>query len=221
MNLIAPTSGLFFWITSLLALASLIYIFRIAPWRSLSTVPVRQHMWFGVIVGLGLYGALVQLQVFNLFRLHPLLMAACTAIFGARLAIIAGAGALLISHLFSVLPWQNLGFNFLVSVLVPVLIARAVFIFIARSKIQNLFLYTLGGGFAGGILSWAGASLVALLLLSASQMVLMSDVWENAYVFLLLTFPEGFCNGAIVSTMAVLSPHLVKTYDDDFYLDGK
>jgi len=90
MNLIAPTSGLFFWITSLLALASLIYIFRIAPWRSLSTVPVRQHMWFGVIVGLGLYGALVQLQVFNLFRLHPLLMAACTAIFGARLAINVG-----------------------------------------------------------------------------------------------------------------------------------
>lgn len=89
---------------------------------------------------------------------------------------------------------------------------------IARSRIQNLFLYTLGGGFIGGMLSWIGSAIFAVLLLWVSQAAFMPDVWENAWMFFLLTFPEGFCNGAIVSCMAVLSPHLVKTYDDDFYL---
>lgn len=221
MNLITPLHGIFLWLTLAVSASVMLYVLRIAPWRSLTTFPVRQHMWFGVIVGLGIYGALVQLQIFNLFRLHPLLMAACTAIFGARLTLIAGFLALVVSHVFSIIPWQNVGFNFIVGVLVPVVIARSVFLLIARTRIQNLFLYTLGGGFIGGMLSWAGASVVALLLLAISQSVYMPDVWENAWVFLLLTFPEGFCNGAIVTTMAVLAPHLVKTYDDDFYLNEK
>jgi uncharacterized membrane protein len=218
MNLVAPLSGYFLWFTLAISAFSLGWILRISPWRSLAAIPVRQHMWFGVIIGLGIYGALVQLQLFNLFRLHPLLMAACTAIFGARLTIVAGFFALLISHAFSILPWQNIGFNFLVSVLVPVFIARGVFMLIARSRIQNLFLYTLGGGFIGGMLSWVGSAIFAVLFLWLSQAAFMPDVWENAWMFFLLTFPEGFCNGAIVTCMAVLSPHLVKTYDDDFYL---
>lgn len=218
MNLVTPLSGYFLWFTLVVSLWVLVWVARVSPWQSLATTPVRQHMWFGVIVGLGIYGTLVQLQLFNLFRLHPLLMVSCTAIFGARLAIMAGFLALLISHTFSIIPWQNIGFNFLVSVLVPVLIARLVFWSIARSRIQNLFLYTLGGGFIGGMLSWAGSTLCAVLLLWIGQAAFMPDVWENAWMFFLLTFPEGFCNGAIVTSMAVLAPHLVKTYDDDFYL---
>src|SRR5690606_26080743 len=89
MNLVAPLSGYFLWFTLAVSIFSFGWILRVAPWRSLAAIPVRQHMWFGVIIGLGIYGALVQLQLFNLFRLHPLLMAACTAIFGARLTIIA------------------------------------------------------------------------------------------------------------------------------------
>lgn len=221
MNLISPLDGVFLWSTLLFALLMLLYVLRIAPWKSLAALPVRQHMWFGVIIGLGIYGSLVQLQLFNLFRLHPLLMAACTAIFGARLAILAGFGALLISHAFTSIPLVNIGFNFMASVLAPVLIARGIFFLIARSGVRNLFLYTLGGGFVGGMLSWAGSTIVGILLLTLSGVAYMPDVFENLWMFFLLTFPEGFCNGAIVSCMAVLSPHLVKTYDDDFYLHKK
>lgn len=45
-----------------------------------------------------------------------------------------------------------------------------------------------------------------------------SLLFDNSHLFLLLAFPEGFCNGALMSTLAVLAPEMVKTYDHDFYL---
>ena len=44
-------------------------------------------------------------------------------------------------------------------------------------------------------------------------------LWFNYHpLVLLLTFPEGFLNGAVISALTVFYPDIVKTYDDVRYL---
>ena len=47
--------------------------------------------------------------------------------------------------------------------------------------------------------------------------VLGGDILDHAVV-LLVTFPEGFLNGTLISAFAVFYPDMVKTYDDVRYL---
>ncbi len=35
---------------------------------------------------------------------------------------------------------------------------------------------------------------------------------------MLILFPEGFINGAVVSALAVFAPELLRSYDDERYL---
>ncbi len=218
MNLALNLSTSMLCLSGLVALAVLSMAAWRAPWLALQRVGARQHLWLGSMVILGTIGVLIRVSAFDLFYLHPLLIASVTLVFGWHLAVLAGFGGLLLMHVFGGLPWANLPFDFLAAVAAPSAAVRLLLMLIAWSRIRNLFLYTLGGGFFGGILSMAVCGISSLLLLWLSQPPQMPQVWDNAYLFLLLMFPEGFINGTIVSTMAVLSPDLVKTYDDDFYL---
>jgi uncharacterized membrane protein len=92
--------------------------------------------------------------------------------------------------------------------------------FIDKLRIQNLFVYILGGGFFGSMLTVILTGVVALMTLWVSGSSLQFPVFDNVYLFAMLTFPEGFINGAIITALTIVRPDLVKTYDDKFYLDG-
>lgn len=161
------------------------------------------------------------MNVHNLYKVHPILISSAVFIFGLRLSLLLGLGSLSIMHLITHIPWANLGLHFLTSVLTPALVTTSVLLLIARLRVQNLFLYTLGGSFLGSMLAVLISSGISIFILWAGQSTLLWPAIDNGYILLLLTFPEGFCNGAIVSTLTVLRPDLVKTYNDNFYLDGK
>lgn len=141
-------------------------------------------------------------------------MALCTWLSFLRLS---GLPADLASWLNNPL-WQNFSYNLLIGVVIPAALTYGLFRIISRLRIQNLFIYTLGVSFAGGMVTMAltGAASIALAyLFNEPHFSLLRD---NSHIFMLLAFPEGFCNGALISTLAVFAPELVKTYDHDFYL---
>lgn len=205
-----------------------------SDWRALLARRARWHFWLLASLLCGLFWGVIGLSLEAALRLHPLLMTSFCLIFGFRLSVLGGGLALLLTTWLvflqlSGLPaqqlewaanplWQNFSYNLLLGVIFPAAITYGILKVITRWQVQNLFLYTLGAGFAGGMLTMlvtGGVGVLLAYLLNESHGLLLT---HNSHLFLLLAFPEGFCNGAIISTLAVLAPEMVKTYDHEFYL---
>ena len=142
-------------------------------------------------------------------HLHLLGMTTVTLVFGWQLALLAGllAGGVLVFVGNWALPAWPL--NYLLTVAVPVLVSAAILGAANRLRRTNLFVYMLGVGFFG--------SMVAMGATLALGNGLLDTGLDHALV-MLLTFPEGFVNGAIISALTVFYPELMRTYDDERYL---
>ncbi|MBR9912043.1 MAG: hypothetical protein GYB33_17015 [Gammaproteobacteria bacterium] len=190
-----------------------------APWRQLWARGERLNLWLAAIVALALFWQL-QVSVRGLLGLHPLLLMALTMVFGAALAILAATLALLAGCWFFSGAWLALPPQCLLNIILPAGAAVCVLWAIDRVPQRNLFVYMLGGGFFGAMLTvqvMALASLAYVWLLGPGP--LLVQVVDYYYLTLLMMFPEGFINGAVITVLTVLKPELVKTYDDRAYLD--
>ena len=197
-----------FWFCLALYLTSLLLAISSAPWRQLLTHRERQS-------ALGL--AIATLPM--LWSMSPGLpggvgfqllgMTTVSLIFGWQLAIVAGSIAGLV--LLIVGTWQlgALPVNLALVVLVPVSVTMAVLAGANLLRRTNLFVYMLGVGFFGSMLALLASLWVGTLLLEPDL--------DHALV-LLLTFPEGFLNGTLISALTVFYPDIVRTYDDVRYL---
>jgi uncharacterized membrane protein len=191
-----------------------------APWRQLFNESIRQHLFFAAFLLLGLFWSALSVGVNQLYNVHPLIITTIVFIFGFRFALIIGGLALVITHSISLPFWQNIGFHYLVNVITPATITVFILYLIDKLRIQNLFIYILGGGFFGSMLTVLATGMVSLIILWLAGSSLQYPVLDNIYFFAMLTFPEGFVNGAIITALTIIRPELVKTYDDKFYLDG-
>lgn len=221
MTLLVHTQPVLMWLPVLISLVILLGAIYYSPWKQLIAKSIRLHLFVGFTLSLGLFWNWVGVNVYDIYAIHPLLITTAVFLFGLPLSLVLGAGALLVMHGIGGIYWENIGFHYLGSVVTPAMVTGGVLWLIARIHVQNLFIYTLGGSFFGSMLAVIATGIVCLLMLWLSQSTLLWTTWDNAYLFLMLTFPEGFCNGAIISTLTVLRPDLVKTYDDRFYLDGQ
>ena len=202
----------------LISLMALIVAAIVAPWRQLINAQERQHAFAFVIVALALFWQL-EVDVQGMWLLRPLLMMALVMVFGAPLAIVAASLALLLEQLLGDFQWSILGLSICFAVVVPVLTASGVLLLLERIPNRNLFHYMLGGGFFGAMITvqvMAACVYVYVWLLGPEP--LLFSIRSHYYLSLLMMFPEGFMNGAIVTTVTVLKPELMKTYDDKFYL---
>ena len=188
---------------------------RFAPWGALRSVPSRLHLLLGgVVFLLGLW--LMSVSLGQAVRIHLLGMTCITLLLGWRFAIITGSAALLCQLLLigaspAALPWA-----WLFTVAVPATVSRWLVARLPRNR--NLFLFTLGGGFAGGILSVLAVALLALpALWLAGQGELAAEALAGWPLITLVLFPEGFINGMLVTAACVFFPGAVKTFDDSFY----
>jgi uncharacterized membrane protein len=191
-----------------------------APWRYLFAEHIRQHLFFAASLILGLFWAALSVDVNQLYSVHPLIITASVFIFGLRFSLVMGGLALVLTHWISLPFWENIGYHYLVNVITPATVSVLILYFIDKLRIQNLFVYILGGGFFGSMLTVILTGVVALMTLWVSGSSLQFPVFDNVYLFAMLTFPEGFINGAIITALTIVRPDLVKTYDDKFYLDG-
>jgi uncharacterized membrane protein len=190
-----------------------------ASWRALLAASERQHVLLGGLLGLWLLW-LLTVQVIEDVWLHLLGVTSLTLIVGWRFTIL-GATLVLLGYLW----WQHqsvltVPLSWLFSVLVPATTTRILAHLLRQHGFRNLFVYMLGAGFGGGLLSVLALALLALptfWLIGQSDWV--AEALENwAFVFLLM-FPEGFINGMLVTAFTVFYPDVVKTFDDDYYLN--
>lgn len=190
-----------------------------ADWTALRAASERQHVLLGGLLALFLLW-LLTLHVIEEVWIHLLGVTSLTLIVGWRFTVL---GATLV--LFGYLWWQQqpltaAPLSWLFSVLVPATTSRILAHVLRRYGLRNLFVYMLGAGFGGGLLS---VLVLALLALPTFWLIGQSD-WvdralENWPFVLLLMFPEGFINGMLVTAFTVFYPDVVKTFDDDYYLN--
>lgn len=235
MNLLLAPNSLLFWLCLAIALPVLLLSLVCTPWRQLAATGERQHLLGIAIVGLATLW-LLRVKVQGVFAFHPFLMTVTTMVFGLGLALVVGFMALVLLKLFQMalggvaldsysgigansLWWKLLPVDFCISILLPAVCAWALLWFINRWRFKNPFTYIWGVGFFGAMLSCLVVGCVAWLLFwlsnsHAHQLVLE----QHFFVFLLMMFPEGFINGILATSLTVLTPHLVRTYRDDWFL---
>ena len=179
-----------------------------APWRALVRRQARHHAFFAALLLLPLLW-LGSMRVSEGVEVHLLGMTAVCLVFGWQLALVLGAAAVLALGIGAHWSWASLPFHFLLAAAVPVAVTQALLAAADRLPRTNLFVYLLGVGFLGGVLS-----MVASLLLDARL-----QGWEADHAMvLLIAFPEGFIGGSVVTALTVFYPSIMRTYDDDRYL---
>lgn len=190
-----------------------------APWRALRAAPERQHVLLGGVVALLLLW-LLTFRVIEDVRIHLLGITSLTLIVGWRFTILGGTLVLIGYVLWQPQSLMSAPLSWLFSVFVPATTTRLLAHVLRRYGLRNLFVYMLGAGFGGGLLSVLMLALTALpvfwLMGRSTWVTTALDNW--AFIFLLM-FPEGFINGMLVTAFTVFYPDVVKTFDEDYYLN--
>ena len=212
-----------FWLTlgvGLIALLCVLAAAWTAPWHALRTATERQHILLGGLLGMLLLWWTLSVEVTDGITIHLLGVTSLTLIVGWRLTIIGGT-LVLVAYLWleqqaptaAPLAW-------LFSLLVPATVTRLLVHVLRQHGFRNLFVYLLGAGFGGGLLAMLSAALLTVpvfwLMGQTDWLLEMQDSWP---FLLLLMFPEGFINGMLVTAFTVFYPDVVKSFDDEFYLD--
>lgn len=204
--------------TTLITAIALPACIRFADWRAVFQVPLRQHLLFASLFFLVVLWLMSVRHIEGLL-LHLSGVTAVTLLVGWRFALLAGA---LATVAYALLNGQELAaapLSWLVTVVVPASISRLLVYELRRIRFRNLFIYLLGAGFGGGVLSaigMTGAGVFALHL--CEQAGLVAGALENWPLIALIAFPEGFINGMLLSVLVVWYPDTVKTFDSVKYL---
>ncbi len=187
-----------------------------APWRQWLAMQERQHAWFGMALGAGLLWCMTAAPLPEL-HMHFLVATILVAVFGWRLGVLCGLAALLITTGLGGADWRAFGVNALVSLVVPGGASWLWLRWLRPYARKQVFVFFLGGGFAGGILSVLVTSVAALAVLAMSgRQEHVELALESAALLPMLMFSEGFLNGLLATTLATYLPDLVKHFEDQW-----
>ncbi|MFO1368537.1 MAG: hypothetical protein U1F46_06025 [Marinagarivorans sp.] len=235
MNFLLPPNSALFWISLVFAVPAVLAAAASAPWRLLLAAPARQHLFLASSLGLSLVW-LFGVTVKNAIVFHPILMTATTMVLGWSLAQMAGLVALILLLSFqtalrsawvgwdlaySQLHLTTVPLDYCLNVLVPATWTWIVIGIVNRWHFKNPFTYFLGVGFFGAMVGCLWIDLAALALCywagSTAHWVILKD---HFWLFLLMTFPEGFINGTLATAFTVFMPDLVKTYQESWFVQS-
>jgi len=207
-------------LTSVISVLILLVAVVKAPWKLVINNTERQHLVFGASILLGVF-ALMRVETLEALTFHPLVMTAVTLMIGWHFSILAGAITQLVLLAAGVDGWGMLGANFLVTAIIPATVSYGMLKVSQRITLRNLFVFLLGVGFLGAALSSVAVVITTLTLLFMADYALsISQIANDAPLLLLLIFPEGFLNGTIVTAVTVFKPHLMMTFNEEFYLNN-
>jgi uncharacterized membrane protein len=190
-----------------------------ADWRALYRVPARVHLLLGgaafcVVLWL------LSVRVIEGLWLHFLGMTTLTLILGWRFALLAGSSAIVVHTVLIGQGAAALPVAWLLTVVIPATVSRYLVHRLRQLQSQNLFIYLLGAGFGGGLLSVLAVATAALpLFWLIGQQQWAGDALASWPLISLMLFPEGFINGMLVTTLTVFYPQTMRTFDESYYLD--
>jgi len=155
-------------------------------------------------------------------QLHFLGLSAMVLVFGWRLALVGGALALAGLTALGVYDWPALGVNGLITVALPVLLARRLHALVYAWFPKHYFVYVIVAAHFTSMIVIAATMLTGALLLWTLGIYEWGRISANYLIFLpIAMLPEGFINGAVMTMLTALKPEWVRSFDDRDYLDGK
>lgn len=210
----------FLWPAMAVALAYALYRF---PYRSVTSEPRLVHLVLGssmFFLGLWNLGAGLDSQG---FEIHLFGVTAVVILIGVSPALLAVALALLLDTVVDAEPqWSNFAANFVLGSLLPVLFSAAALGLVRLLPQNNLFAFTLGGGFFGAIAARLLSTLTIFVLFATfGTAASFTTIQSHLPWMLLVAFPEGFVNGMLVSTVTIYYPAWVRSFDEQRYLGKK
>lgn len=188
-----------------------------APWQAFRRAPQRQHLLFGSLALIVLLWTL-SIQIAPGIRVHMLGMTTLTLMLGWPLAIIGGSLILTLKLAIGPMPFLALPLSWLLTVGLPATTSRLLVVGLRHFGGPNPYLFVLGAGFGGGV-----ASVLVVAAASGGLFTILglTHVFEGLRPMLpllaLAAFPEGFVNGVIVTSITVVKPSWVKTFDESYY----
>lgn len=114
---------------------------------------------------------------------------------------------------------MQVGVHGLLLVALPVWVAHQTHWWLRKRLPLNPFVFFLGSGFFGGMVSLAAPIFASAALLLVFEVQPGWVIWKDYLALLpLILFPEGFINGAVMTALAVWHPQWVRSFDDEDYL---
>lgn len=222
MNLLAETLGLTSLIGGWLVMAlTVVWAIKTAPWYKIDSDRGAQHVWLAMIVILFFvwqFGA----HLDNGINFHFLLMSLAALMFGPQFAILGMVLAVIGVTFYSGLGWHAIGINALLLGVVPVAITWFMYRLGAKFLEANFFVYIFYNGFLAAAMGSAISLVLTGWVLMLNQVYTPATMEESFWLYIpLLSAPEGFLNGMLVTVLILLKPHWVATFHDDIYLKGK
>jgi uncharacterized membrane protein len=192
-----------------------------ADWRALSQVPGRIHLLLGGAVFCVVLW-LLSVRVIEGLWIHFLGITTLTLVLGWRFAIVGGTLATLVYTLVIGQSLSAMPTSWLLTVAIPATLSRYLVFRLRQVRQRNLFVYMLGAGFGGGLLSGLGVAIASLCVFwRIERGDWISDALRAWPLISLMLFPEGFINGMVVTTLAVFYPQSLKTLDESHYIDDR
>jgi uncharacterized membrane protein len=219
MRILGEPFIVFHLLPVIIALPVLAWAVIKAPWHALIARQERQHLLFFSLLFYSFFWSM-DIHAGEPLRFHLLGVTTAVLVFGWHLAVVIGGAAIVLSGLWTGVELHSLGTEALFTVIIPATLIQGIFRLISAIPNINLFAYTIGVGFLGSVLSVLLLSgLVWAYINVFGSEDLVANFNEYGYILLLMVFPEGFINGAMVSMLAVFRPDLLRTLDEKRLID--
>ena len=189
-------------------------------WRRLAE-PQRLNLFLGAtVVALALWQIRTGVKPGLTFHLYG--MAALALMFGFWRATFSGLLILLANAVFGRGSWAALGVDTLLTAALPAAVGWGVFRLLDRYLPNHFFIYVLGNGFFGAVLS------VVAIGLATTALMALGGVYPLDYLLsyytpyaMLISWGEAFTTGMVVTVMAVYRPAWLESFDDARYIQNK
>lgn len=216
-NLLAPST---LCLAAGLYAGALFWAIWRAPWLEVLSDSRRQHLLFGTVLGVFLLW-LVRRDFDSGVSFHFIGMTVVTLLLDWPLAVVGGLLAQLGLIAIGRQDLLALGVNGVLLVLLPVLITEACALLVERAQPRNLFVYIFFCGFFPAALSALFCLLAGLGLLALDGRFAMPPWLDDFIGYLwLVTFPEAFINGTLVTALVVFCPDWLETFNRTRYLQA-
>lgn len=216
-ELLAPST---LWVGAGVYAGALLWAAWRAPWLEVLSDSRRQHLLFGTVLGVFLLW-LVRRDFDSGVSFHFIGMTVVTLLLDWPLALLGGLLAQIGLIAIGRQDLLALGVNGVLLVLLPVLITEGCALLVERAQPRNLFVYIFCCGFFPAALAALCCLMAGLGLLALDGRFAMPPWLDDFIGYLwLVTFPEAFINGTLVTALVVFCPDWLETFNRTRYLQA-
>ena len=208
-------------VSALIALVLALHSARRIRWDILRAHPHTLHIFFATSLILTLL-AMMRIGTQSGLSLHLCGITAATLIMGRRLALLAGLLAQTLLAASGITAWSHWGINALCFAALPAYVSYGFCRLLQRLLPHNPFVFTLGAGFFGGIVTLAAVMLSVSLLSYANALHDWPTIWHKYLKFLpVIIYPEGFLNGVIITAMVAFHAEQISCFNPRSYFNHR